>query len=131
MPSILYFDSRRCNYRLKKHCQTVVCHSWVGSIVEKGGLPSTLHTCACVCSSEGEGLHTADEPVTDTSLLSWFRHNLSARVWCAALPVQLLAFALLGFAAIVPLCEQDCVPPNSFLYSLHPLYRYTDGQPPV
>jgi len=86
--------------------------------------------CVCVCSPEGQRLHEAEEE-TDAGLLSWVRRSYVARACCAAVPLQLLAFMLLGFAALVPLCEQDCVPPNNFLYSLHPLYRYTDGQPPV
>jgi len=80
------------------------------------------------CSAEGQTLREAEE---DAGLLSRLRSSIVTRACCAALPLQLFALMLLGFAAIVPLCEQDCVPPNNFLYSLHPLYRYTDGQPPV
>lgn len=84
------------------------------------------------CSSEDRGLHGADEELAaDAGLLFRLRRGVLARACCAALPLQLLALMLLGFAALVPLCEQDCVPPNNFLYSLNPLYRYTDGQPPV
>jgi len=91
-----------------------------------------LHVWLYLCSSEGRVLHEADEePASDDGLLFRMRRGIIARACCAALPLQLLALMLLGFAAIVPLCEQDCVPPNNFLYSLHPLYRYTDGQPPV
>ena len=87
-----------------------------------------------MCISESRGLpHEGDkEPVSATGLLHPIRRGgFIARACCAALPLQLLALMLLGFAALVPLCEQDCVPPNNFLYSLSPLYRYTDGQPPV
>jgi len=90
------------------------------------------HTVCYACSTERLELsETEAEPVTATNLLSQVRQSFFTRAFCAALPLQLLAFVMLGFAAIVPLCEQDCVPPNNFLYSLHPLYRYTDGQPPV
>jgi len=86
----------------------------------------------CVCSPRSQDLHeTEEESMADASLLSQVRRSFVARACCAALPLQLLAFVLLGFAALVPLCEQDCIPPNHFLYSLHPLYRYTEGQPPV
>jgi len=90
--------------------------------------PIDLFITVCACSTE---VHEAEDCIADAGLLSRVRRSCAARVCCAALPIQLLAFMLLGFAALVPLCEQDCVPPNSFLYSLHPLYRYTDGQPPV
>ena len=87
--------------------------------------------CVCACSPESGRLREAEESVADAGLMSWVRRSYVARACYAAVPLQLFAFMLLGFAALVPLCEQDCVPPNSFLYSLHPLYRYTDGQPPV
>jgi len=94
--------------------------------------PTDFTGCAFLCSSNSGGLPGVDEePVSDSGLLFRLRRGVIARACCAALPLQLLALMLLGFAALVPLCEQDCVPPNNFLYSLHPLYRYTDGQPPV
>jgi len=112
-----------------------VTELWEGDADYHGDLPFLFVTMLCVyaCSAESCGLcqSEAAEPVMAAGLLGRLRQNFLSRAFCASLPLQLLAFVMLGFAAIVPLCEQDCVPPNSFLYSLHPLYRYTDGQPPV
>lgn len=79
-------------------------------------------------SSGGAALCDAPAPVDEPGAGGRLR-----RVLAASLPIQALGLLLLGFAALVPVCEEDfaCELLNNFASSFDPMLRYTDGNPPA
>ena len=68
-------------------------------------------------------------------LFRWIQSYYPCRWWYrvvkSAVPFQLMIMVLLGVAALLPICEEDCGNQNTFLGSFNTMLNYKDGSPPV